>query len=286
MNIMPVNLTAQRPDVLRIKHVYGIWYGVIVGLAFAVFCLGVDGYVLSNYHGMQPWLKFTLGAVLCMTCGGFIGWVSARLNNALYSLILWFANTSIFAWLTINLPLMLLPNVLPIVEPQTSGLLHYTYYEEFGSRYAVAFIWLAIFIALIGLLQIPLSDSAVFSTSFFGKLSPIFVSIILMGICGTIADNLVNEPLRSSIAATDETIQFVIDNRGKEVNREEFRRMHAGAFRAIEDIVTPQRELIVSGYDSMLGEIDVLIHFEQEWVECKVLYNQPSLCKVIEISLK
>ena len=283
MTAKNMNLTAERPDVLRIKRIYGIWYGIVLGLGFGIFCWGLDSYVLSNYHGMYPWLKFGIGAILCMTIGGLTGWVSARRGKPIYALLLWLVVAWSFAWLTINLPLVIVPNTLPFLEPQLIGLLDYTYFDDFGSRVTVANIWIAIFVGLAGLLQIPLSDSAIFSTSFFGKAGPMVVAVILMSIGGSIVDNgLVNEPLRSSTVAVDNTIQFVIDNRGKEVDKAESRRMHAGAFRAIDGSVTQERELIVSGYDGLLGEINVLVRFERDWVECQVVYNQPISCKVVK----
>ena len=282
MKAQAVNLTSERTDIIRTKHNYGLWYGAMLGFSFAVFCWGLDGYLLSNHHGMQPWLKFGFGAVLCTILGGITGRLSAKLGSPLYAALLWLVTSFAFGWLSINIPLSILPKAIGILEPQTTSLLHYVYYEELGTYLTVANIWLAIFFTLAGLLQIPLSDSGVFSTSFLGKLTPILTVFIIMGIAGTIVDNgLINAPLRSALLATDSTIQFVIDNHGKEVDRALARRMHAGAFRAIDDSVTQQRELIVSGYDALLGEINVLVRFENDWVECIVLYNQPSLCKVV-----
>jgi len=285
MNMKSFNLNPERPDVLRNKHRYGIWYGAILGLSFSVFSWGIDGSVLNAHHGMYPWLKFIVGMIICILVGGLAGWLSAKTNKPLFSMIIWLVTASVFAWLTVNLPILIFPRLLSIIEPQTIGLLNYVYYEGFGARVAVAYTWLAIFIALAGLLQIPLSDSAVFSTSFFGKMGPILVVLALTAVGGTIVDNgLINEPLRSSIVATDNTIQFILDNRGKEVDSAEARKMHTGAFRAIDESVTVQRELIVRGYDDQLGELSVLVHFEKDWVECQVFYNQPITCKVFDLT--
>jgi len=285
MKLQPLNPNLERPDVLQDKHRYGIWFGVFLGLGFAFFTWGIDSYILSTHHGLQPWLKFIIGAAICMAVGGVTGWLSARANKSLYSVLFWLAAGSVFAWLTVNLPLVILPKAMSIMEPQTSGLLDYTYYDDFGRRVLVAYTWLGIFIMIAGLLQIPMSDSAVFSTSFFGKLGPIFVSLTLMAIAGTIVDNgLINEPLRTPTVSIDNTLRFIVDNRGKEVDPAEARRMHAGAFRAIDDSVTPQYKLIVSGYDNLLGDIDILVKFERDWAECKVVYNQPISCKVLDVS--
>lgn len=270
-----------RPDVLRTKHIYGIWFGAFLGLAFAIAGWGVDAVMLNQANGLLPWLKFVGGAIPCMLVGGFTGWLSAKLNRAILSVALWLAAALIFAWLTVSLPLQITPSLLGIMEPDAQGLLHYTYYEEFSLRVVVGYLWIAIFVALAGLLQIPLSDSAVFSTSWLGKLTPMLVCLVLMGIAGIIVDSLNNEPLRSAIAALDNTIQFSIDHRGREIDPAESRQMHLGAFRTIEDVITPRRKLIISGYDAFLGEIQVLIKFEHAWAECNVLYNQLSTCKKI-----
>jgi hypothetical protein len=285
MKLQPINLSLERPDVILAKHRYGIWFGLFLGLGFAIFTWGIDSYVLSIHHGLQPWLKFIIGGVICMITGGIAGWLSAKANKPLYSVLIWLVASSVFAWLIVNLPLLILPKALSIFEPQASGLLHYTYYDDFGRRVLVAYVWLGIFIAIAGLLQLPLSDSAVFSTSIFGKLGPILISIVLMAIAGVIVDNgLINQPLRDATVAIDNTIQFITDNRGKEVDLADARRMHTGAFRSIDDSVTSAYKLIVSGYDSQLGEVNILVKFEKDWAECQVFYNQPISCKVPDIS--
>ena len=280
MKPLQVELTA-RPDVLRAKHIYGIWFGAFLGLAFALAAWGVDAFLLDQINGLLPWLKFLGGAIPCIFVGAFTGWLSARLNRAILSVVLWLVAASIFAWLTVSLPLQILPGLMGILEPDTQGLLHYTYYGEFSSRVVVAYIWIAIFVALTGLLQIPLSDSAIFSTSWMGKFTPMLVCLVLMGIGGIIVDSLNNEPLRSATAALNNTIQFSIDHRGREIDPAESRKMHLGALRTIQETITPQRRLIVSGYDAFLGEVQVLIKFEHAWAECKVFYNQPINCQKI-----
>lgn len=271
-----------RPDILRAKHLYGIWFGISLGLAFAIAAWGIDAFLLTQVNGLLPWLKFAGGAIPCMLVGGFTGWLSAKLNRPIFSVLAWLGAASIFAWLTVALPLQIAPGLLGIVRPDIRGLLHYTYYEEFSSRVGVAYAWITIFVALAGLLQIPLSDSAIFSTSLMGKLSPMLVCLVLMGIGGTIVDSLNNEPLRGATAALDKTIQFVIDHQGQDVDPAQSRRMHAGALRAVQEVITPDRKLVVSGYDQFLGQVYVLVSFENAWVECQVFYNQPISCKQVD----
>ena len=179
------------------------------------------------------------------------------------------------------LPLQIAPRLLGWIEPQVQGLLHYEYYPGFSSRIGVAFVWISIFVSIAGLLQLPLSDSAVFSTSVLGKVTPMLVGLFLMGISGTIIDGLNNELLRSPIDSLNSTIQFAVDHQGKKVDILESRRMHLGALRVVQDSITQQRKLIVSGYDEFLSEVNVLVKFQKDWVECEVFYNQPLNCEKV-----
>jgi hypothetical protein len=281
MKPFPTEILSTRPDVLRAKHAYGLWFGAALGLTFSIFAWGLDAYALSRMHGFYPWLKFLGGGVPCTLIGALTGWLAARLDKPLLAMVLWGIAASVFAWLTVSLPLQITPRILSLAEPELKELLHYEYYEAFSLRLGVAYVWLAIFVSLAGLLQIPLSDSAVFATSLFGKVTPMLVALILMVICGTIVDTLNNELLRSPIDAVDTTIQFVLDNRGKQIDVLEARRRHLGALRGVNDLVTQERKFIVSGYDQYLEQVQVLARFEEAWVECELVVNQLIFCEKV-----
>jgi hypothetical protein len=274
-------LSADRADVLRSKYMYGIWFGIVIGLAFSIFAWGVDAYKLNQINGLYPWLKFSLGVLPCMLVGGVTGWLCARIGKPLLGLLLWAIAASVFAWLAVNLPLQIIPRVVSLMEPDLRDLLHYTYYEQFSFRFEIAYAWLAIFASLAGLLQIPLSDSATFSTSVFGKIAPMLVIIVLMAISGSTMDNLNNELLRAPIDAINSTTQFFMDHKGEDIPPLEIRRMHLASLRTVKDLVTQDRKFIISGYDEFLGDVQVLARFQNVWVECEVLYNQPLVCKQV-----
>jgi hypothetical protein len=273
--------TYARPDVLRAKHAYGAWFGMALGLTFSIFAWGIDAYRLNQINGLYPWIKFLGGAIPCMIVGGLTGWLAARLDKPALALLLWALAASVFAWLTVSLPLQILPRILSLLEPGIGDLLHYTYYEAFSSRFGVAYVWLAIFVSLAGLLQIPLSDSAVFATSLFGKISPMLVTLVLMAICGIIVDSLNNELLRGPIDSLNATVQFALDGRGTKIDPLEARRMHLGALRSVDELITPDRKYIISGYDQFLEQVQVLARFDRAWVECKLVANQLIQCEKV-----
>ncbi len=281
MKPFPSDTVSTRPDVLRSKHIYGVWFGLVIGLAFSIFAWGIDAYRLEQMHGIHPWLKFIIGVIPCTAVSGFTGWLSARLEKPLIAMFLWAAAALLFAWLVVNLPLQILPSALNAIEPDLQGLLHYTYYPEFSARFGVAYFWLALCASLAGLLQIPMSDSAVFSTSFFGKISPMLLSAALMVIGGTTMDNLNNQLLREPVETVNSAVQFLIDHEGQEIDPLTYRQMHLASFRTVQDLITPQREFVISGYTVLLEEVQVLARFGDAWVECELLYSQLLSCKQV-----
>ena len=281
MKLHTTETLSARPEVLRAKHAYGAWFGIALGLTFSIFAWGIDAYRLEQINGLYPWIKFVGGALPCMLIGGLTGWLAARLDKPILALLLWALAAFFFAWLTVSLPLQIVPRVLGLLEPDIKGLLHYTYYEEFSSRVGVAYVWLVIFMAVSGLLQIPLSDSAIFATSFFGKISPMLIVLVLMAISGSIIDSLNNELLRGPVNSLNNSVQFSLDNRGKEIDPAVSRRMHLGALRTVRDLITPERKYIVSGYDAFLEQVQVLARFEGSWVECDLIVNQLINCEQV-----
>jgi hypothetical protein len=274
-----IPISAGHRDVLRAKRNYGIWYGASLGFFFAFFAWGIDAYNLSQINNLYPWTKFVAAALLCTAAGGLAGWLAARQDKPLVALLIWIVPGLFYAWLVVILPIVFFPRLISLLEPAANQYLHYVFYPEFLTRSSVSFAWIVIFAAIAGILQIPLSDGAVFSTSKGAKLLPILVVMALMGIAGIIVDGITNEPLRSPVGELNSTIQFAIEHGGQKVEATTARRMHLGALRVVQDLVTPKRKLLVSGYTPDLGQVDVLVKFDKAWVVCQVFYSQPINCK-------
>jgi hypothetical protein len=281
---LPLEDIHHRPDVIQMKRRFGIAYGMMVGLSFAASTWGIDGFLLSQAHAFYPWLKFILGALICMTVGGIAGWLVARLEKGILGLLIYLGISFVFSWLIVGLPFRIFPAVVTWLDPETGNLLNYTFYEGFGSRFFIAIAWISLFMALVGILQLPLTEPAPFATSFFGKAAPLLVCAVIMFINGFIVDTLNNEPLRTALLHMDNTIQFSVEHQGQEVDRALARTMRMSSLRAVGDVISQPRRLIVGSYDQYLDQIHVLIRFGVTWVDCIVVYNQPSFCKYISLA--
>ena len=95
-----------RPDVIRLKHVFGRSYGVVVGLTFAISTWAADGFALSQAHMFLPWTKLIIGLILCSLAAGLAGWITARFERWYFTVPAWIGVAAFFSWLLIILPLL------------------------------------------------------------------------------------------------------------------------------------------------------------------------------------
>ena len=271
-----------RPDIVRLKRRFGMAYGMAVGLSFAVSAWGVDGYLLSRTDAiMYPWLKLIIGALICTMVGAVAGWLVARFEKGILAPFFYLGASFVFSWLIVAIPLQIFPKIVLWLDSETGGMLNYIWYENFSSRFVIAFIWVSLFVVLAGVLQIPLVEPAAFSTSFFGKIAPMVVCTVIMLINGSIVDTINNEPLRSAVLEVDRTIQYSLDHRGEQIDRALARAMHLTSLRSVQEVIDQPRQIIVGSYDAWLGQIEVLIRFRDTWVVCTTIYNQPSFCRYV-----
>jgi len=254
---------------------------MVSGFAFAAAAWGWDGYKVSQSHAYLPWLSLSVALVFCTIAGATAGWLTARFESSLLGLFFWLIPAFLFAWLVNILPLQVSPLIVSKINPQMGALLSYTKDAEIGFRFGLAAAYIVPFMLIVGVTQLPITETSVFSASFFGKVIPLFFCIAVLGISGTGADSLINAQFRDAITSIDNTIQFTLDNNNNpQIDVDLARKMHTSSLRGVKDYVVESRQLIVRSYDKTFGEIHVLIRFEDQWVDCMIIYAQPTYCKV------
>jgi len=283
LKVTPLKSIEARPDVIRSKRLTGMIYGIVSGLAFAAVVWGWDGYILSQSHAYLPWLSLSVALVFCAVVSAAAGWLTARFESSLLGSFFWLISALLFAWLVVILPLQINPFIVSKINPQMGALLNYTKDAEIGLRFGVAASWIIPFTLIVGVTQLSITVSSVFSTSFFGKIIPFIFCITMISLSGAFADSLINAHFRDAITSIDNTIQFALDNQNNpQMDKALAREMHASSLNAVKEYVVESRHLLVRGYDKTFGEIHVLIRFEDQWVDCMIIYAQPSFCKVAD----
>jgi hypothetical protein len=263
------------------KQIVGLVFGLTAGLAFALFAWGVDGFQLARAHGAYPWVKFIPGLIISLMCGGLVGWLTIRLQNPIVRLLLWllfaFTLSKLFLWL----PIKVAPQIIGWFDSYLGNYLNYPLYKDFSHMQWVGFAVIALISALCGLLENVLIEQALFTAGSFTVIVPILMSFGFFWLAGSTIDGLYNKQIRQPILTVDKLIQFAVDNTGKEVSGKTSKEMHLAAVNSISDLLPFDRQLILSNYDQMLGQIDVLVKFNGNWVKCTTVYNQVTYCKLV-----
>lgn len=274
--------TPEKEQLLKIrKQKFGFTYGAAAGLAFAIALWGYDGALLAHYHAMFPWLKLIVGGLLSALTCGLAGWLTSRFEKILPGIAFWILASGLLALYTVIVPLTFAPRLIGLLVPQIRPLLRYTAYNNLPTMIAVAFGWTIVSSIIIGIIQLPMLEPAVFSLSGFGRIKPHLLCAFLMLVSGSVADSLNNKPLRDPLLGLDETIQFILDTRGQEVDKATSREKHLASFRYIKDDIQESRSLVVSRYDKLLENVHILVNFNGQWVECPTFFGTPLTCQPI-----
>jgi hypothetical protein len=280
--ISPVHTNHRRVEVLRAQYRYGLFYGAMVGLLFAFFAWGIDAFALFRAHGTQPWLKLIIGLLVCIPFGGLSGWLTMRFERMLLSIPFWLVSVAIFAEMTVALPLQIFPKLLTWLEPDLVGLVSYGMPEVMTARFFTSFIWAGIFVSIAGILEIPLGQPAAFSTSTMGKLLPVLLCAVLMGIGATVVENDNNKPLRSAVISMDETLKMAAKYQGQQIDKKLARDLHLASLRKITDQIGHPYELNIGSFDQFLEQVHVIVRFDNNTLaDCLTVYDQPLSCEPI-----
>lgn len=263
------------------KQFVGLLFGLTAGLAFAVFAWGVDGFALARAHGAYPWIKFIPGLLISLIGGGFTGWFTVRMQSPIVRILVWLLLAFLLSKLVLWLPIKAAPQIIGWFDSYLGNFLNYPLYKDFNHIQWVGFIVIALICLLCGLLENVLIDQALFSTGTFSVAVPLVVCFVFFWLAGSTIDGLYNKQIRQPILTVDNLLQFAAENANTEVSVETSRAMHLAAVNTIKELLHLDRSLILSNYDQMLGQIDVLVKFNGSWVKCTTVYNQVTFCKLV-----
>lgn len=263
------------------KQLVGLFFGLAAGLSFAVFAWGVDGFLLAGAHGAYPWVKFIPGILFSLIGGGLVGWLTIRMQNPFIRILIWLLFALMLSKLILWLPIKAAPQIIGWFDSYLGNFLSYPLYKDFNHIIWVGFVVIALISILCSLLENVLIEQALFTTGTFSVVVPLVVSFVFFCLAGSTIDGLYNKQIRQPILAVNNLIEFAVENADKEVSVEMSRSMHLSAVKTIQEYLPLDRSLIISNYDQMLGQIDVLVKFNGNWVKCTTVYNQVTYCKLV-----
>jgi hypothetical protein len=261
---------------------YTLLLGAIAGFAFSLALWAYEAILLIQAHVAYPWIPVLVGTILCIlvcTLAALLTWL---VNRALLGTVFWILAARLIAELAIILPAKIAPRLMMFFEPGLkSRLPAYPINDTLQTWAGFGTVWLAIFFAIVGLLQLTLVEAAVPATTSAGRLTPYFVFIPVMVLASVMSSNMINEQLRAPLIATNGVIQFAVDHQNVKVDPVLGRTMHLSTVDTISDLINRPRRLFLGQYDEYFSQVDVLIDFGGEWADCSTVYAQPVFCKPI-----
>ena len=273
-----------KPEMSKRKQIAGLYYGLVAGLAFAISTWGIDAFLLARAHGAFVWVKFIPALIACVASGALVGWLSMLVQRIWFTLLIWLGQALLFAHLILWLPLKLAPVLIRLFNPALGDYLKYPYYPELQQNLWIGFVFIAAVSIVIALLEGILIDQSLFSSGKFTLIVPLVVAAMAFALIGQTSDSLFNKSVREPLVSVDEVIEFRLQNEGKEVPTEVARKMRLFALNQVEKAVTSDRKLILSNFDAMIGQVDVLVNFDGQWVKCPVIWNQVSSCSFVFVT--
>ncbi len=274
--------SAAESPIRRKTCAYSLWLGIAAGLVFSLSLWVYDTILFFGAHVAYSWIPLVIGTALCALVSAAAALLTHLANKAILGIVFWVLAAGLVSEIAIALPLKITPFLMKLFEPGLqSRLPDYPITGTFKTWAGIGMIWLAIFFAILGLLQLTLVEQAIPAGTPAGRLVPYFVFVPIMALASVMLGNLINSQLRAPLMATNEMIQFAIDNRNVAVDPDLARQMHLSSANTILDLIDRPRRLFLGHYDSSYWQVEVLIDFDGEWVNCTTVTGQPVFCRPV-----
>jgi hypothetical protein len=258
---------------------YTLLLGIIAGLTFSLSLWGYECILFIKAHLAYPWLPVLTGTILCIlicTLAALLTWL---VNRALLGAVFWILAARLIALLATFLPLKIIPALMKFFEPGlNSRLPAYPITGTFQTWAWICTVWLAIFMAILGLLQLTLVESSVPAITSGGRLGAYLIFIPVMILASVLSSNMVNEQMRAPLIGTDELIQFAVEHQNTSVDPAVARQMHLSTVNNISSLINRPRRLFLGQYDEYYSQVAVVVDFDGEWAECSTVSAQPVFC--------
>jgi len=260
---------------------YSLLLGGFTGFAFATALWAYETVLLIQAHVAYPWIPYLVGSISFVVVCMLAALLTCLLDRALLGIVFWLLAARLLAELVIYIPLKIAPRLMVFFEPGLQSILPaYPINATFHSWGGIGTLGLGIFLGILGLLQITLVDQAIPAANAAGHLMPYFVFIPVIFLASVMVSDMINQPLRAPIVATNDLIQFAINHQDTSVDPAIARQMHLSTIDPISDLINRPRRLFLGQYDDSYFQVDVLIDFGGKWVDCATVNLQPVFCKL------
>jgi len=272
------------------KHLYGVFYGWTVGLAFAVTTWGFDAFLLSQAHVELAWFKFIAGLLFTLIVGGTIGWLIEKLDSSLVAALLWPAVGILFSWFATRVMFTGMTWITSLIHPELRGLDLYPFSDNVSLRMIIAYVVIIITFGAAGALQTYLVESARSAASGLMQVLTLAVVVPLIALGGNAVDNI-NQPFRNAFLDVNAGIEFARHAQTVEVDKQLEREMHLRSLEPLGELINQPYRLSLGHYDLQdMDNFRIIINFGEQrasldgsqFAYCDVYVGGISNCQLSE----
>jgi hypothetical protein len=263
----------------------GVVYGLLAGLFFTLAAWGMDAIILMRSNVTLPFLKFLPALLICVPSGLLAGFLTAKFENGLVSLVLWAGLAVLFTYTVINIPIKLAPWLTSKLMPEFIPVLKFEELTNIGHYWFYGIFAIGFTCILCGILENLFIDQSLASSSSIGALIPFFICITVMSGAGFSGDLLMTNHFREPLVLIDTLLQDGATYYNQEVDKVEARKMRLSVVRPLDDLVLKPHSLTLVSTDNYLGLMKVLVDFDGKYALCHVVYSQPAFCEITHLRL-
>lgn len=266
---------------LKLRARYGIFYGLIAGLAYAFFTWFLDAFGLAISNAAYPFVKLIGGLLITLPFFVLVGWLTAKTDSHILGLFLW-ALMSLWAFTAAFIAQYdFIPRWYALMQEPVATLMKPAMPSYFVALLITIGAMLMMFAFLIaGLIEINLIESTLASGTVGSQFMSAVIIIMLMALAGNQADTFTYRNSRLSIQAFDKLINLVASPEGQALDQKTKNLRNFGAVTAmgLENLEKPRRFFLVKDMTGDYGSIDLMIEMGDMWGKCIASNREPSFC--------
>ena len=261
----------------------GIVYGLLAGLFFTLAAWGMDATILVRYNYSLPFVKILPALLICVPLATLAGYLTAKFENGLLSLVLWGGLSVLFTYLVINIPIKLVPLLTAKLLPEFIPVIKFDELTNIGHFWFYGIFAIGFSCVLCGIMENLLIDQSLASSSVIGALTPFIICMAIMTGAGFSGDLLMSNKFREPIVTIDTLLENGATYYNQEVDKLEARKMHLSIVRPLDDLVLQPHSLTLVSADNYLGLMKVLVDFNGRYALCHLVYSQPTFCEITHL---
>lgn len=267
----------RKREIRKARNRQNVLIGLIGGVFYALFAWGIDLYWLSASHYAFPWIKLLIGSIPSILLITLAAWFATKLNNVVSKALLWIVLATGLSLLVSFITFQGTEWAYRSILQEVGDRITYSATTGIKSRLFVIVVMTNILFILGGLLIESASEALITASGFIGWLFPVLFCLAFFAGAGFVADSNFNTELRDNILALDQQIEEISKLDIAKLGEREERMVRR--FTKLEVNLGGERHLLISNFDETFSQTEVLINFDEVWVQCLALNGFVGNCE-------